>query len=85
MATASTDLAQARASVTALPEWRALDAHAARLRPVHLRSLFAEAKGLLVAVDSETATIDLEESRMSISTGDVIEVRRQTITFFKKP
>ena len=67
MATASTDLAQARASVTALAEWRALDAHAARLRPVHLRSLFAEDAGRGERFVAEGAGLYIDYSKHRIT------------------
>ena len=68
MATASTEHTPSRAaSLTGLPEWRALDAHAARLRQIHLRSLFAEDPGRGERFVAEGAGLYVDYSKHRIT------------------
>ena len=71
MATASTDRAPARAtSLTRLPEWRALDAHAAKLRPIHLRSLFSDdpTRGERFVAEGAGLYVDFSKHRITAET-----------------
>jgi len=71
MATASTDLAPARAmSLTGLPEWRALEAHAAQLRPITLRSLFNDdpTRGERFVAEGAGLYVDFSKHRITAET-----------------
>ena len=71
MATASTDLAPARAMfLTSLPEWRALEAHAAQLRPIHLRSLFSDdpTRGERFVAEGAGLYVDFSKHRITAET-----------------
>src|SRR4249920_3181074 len=52
------------------PEWRALEAHAAQVRPRHLRELFAEDPGRAerFTVDAAGLYVDLSKHRITAET-----------------
>src|SRR6476661_3915848 len=58
------------ASITESPEWRALDAHFAELRGVHLRDLFASdpARGERLTVDANGIYLDYSKNRINDET-----------------
>src|SRR4051794_26153644 len=58
------------APITETPEWRALDAHYAALRDVHLRDLFAEdpTRGERLTVDAGGIYLDYSKNRLTDET-----------------
>src|SRR6476660_6500380 len=58
------------APITESPEWRALDAHFAELRDVHLRDLFASdpARGERLTVDANGIYLDYSKNRITDET-----------------
>jgi glucose-6-phosphate isomerase len=60
----------AMAPITETPEWRALDAHVAELRDVHLRELFADDpdRGERMTVDVDGVYLDYSKNRITDET-----------------
>src|SRR5690348_9824673 len=70
MTTAPARPAESTTTLTELPEWRALEAHAGDMRSVHLRSLFAEdpSRGAQFVVEAAGVYVDYSKHRVTSET-----------------
>ena len=63
-----------RRAVTDLPAWRALQAHAERLRPMHLRALFASdpRRGERLSIEDAGILLDYSKNRVTAETIELL-------------